>query len=349
MYHLGPDLSGEYMALAIDISTNAFIQCHDDGSGFVQALVTGAFNDTNWHHVVATWDVSANEISLVIDDGTPATGTGVNLTGSTRTTGGHALGAGYNSGYGFWLDGTVVEVARWDRKLTDDEITALSKNYAPTFFPESLVWYIPCIREYEERRVPLSVTNNGSSVVDHLEMIYPTYVGLTAVTAFTDHVATINDGLVFGGSGTLNIGHVATVSDGLVYGGSGTLNKAHAASITDSLVFGGSGSLSRPHIATINDGLVFGGSGAINKNFIATITDSLVFPGTGLIGRGHVATVSDSLVFGGSGTTGKLWTNTSDTEETTSIWTDTPDTEEASNTWSDTEHDEDTLSWSDTE
>jgi hypothetical protein len=67
----------------------------------------------------------------------------------------------------------MAEWAKWDRALTSDEIDALAKGFAPEFFKDSLAWYVPMIREYDERMVPLTVTNNSSTVTDHPPIIYP--------------------------------------------------------------------------------------------------------------------------------------------------------------------------------
>ena len=89
------------------------------GNGF---WVRGAtVTDGNWHHVVAIRDASANEIRIYVDgteeDSRPATYTA----GFDSPTA--ALNIGWlNLSHGYHFDGTVDEVALYDRALSSDEI-----------------------------------------------------------------------------------------------------------------------------------------------------------------------------------------------------------------------------------
>ena len=71
------------------------------------------------------------------------------------------------------LDGSMAEWAKWDRALDAGERAALVAGYAPSFFPNSLKWYVPMLRTYTERIVPIAVTNTDSTVVSHPRIIYP--------------------------------------------------------------------------------------------------------------------------------------------------------------------------------
>ncbi len=68
--------------------------------------------------------------------------------------------------------GSMAEWAKWDRALNAGERGALVAGYSPMFFPTPK-WYVPMIRSYQELAVPLTVTNNNSTVIAHPRIIRP--------------------------------------------------------------------------------------------------------------------------------------------------------------------------------
>jgi hypothetical protein len=67
------------------------------------------------------------------------------------------------------FDGLLAEIGVWDVELTDREIQSLSKGFSPRRIrPQSLFAYIPLVRNLQELRSALSLTNtNGATVADH--------------------------------------------------------------------------------------------------------------------------------------------------------------------------------------
>ncbi|GEM_PF-2185753 len=68
--------------------------------------------------------------------------------------------------------GDLAEWAKWDRTLSSAEIAGLVQGYAPSCYPNSLMWYVPMIRDYNEIRNGIEVDNDGSTVTEHPRMIY---------------------------------------------------------------------------------------------------------------------------------------------------------------------------------
>lgn len=73
---------------------------------------------------------------------------------------------GFPTGY---LTGKNAEVAIWNVELTNAEIASLAKGFKPTRIrPQSLVFYAPLLRNLQDLRGGLSLTNNNSATVaDH--------------------------------------------------------------------------------------------------------------------------------------------------------------------------------------
>lgn len=132
------------------------------------SLITGA-----WHHFLYTWDGSVTAAnSHIYFDGTEITyDDATNGASLTAATGKWAIGARiYDDARN--TDGRMAEVGFWNRVLSADEIAALAKRYAPPSFPNSLVMYAPLIRDTYDR-YGKAATEDGTTVADHLAMIYP--------------------------------------------------------------------------------------------------------------------------------------------------------------------------------
>ena len=71
------------------------------------------------------------------------------------------------------LYGSIAEAAIWSAALTDDEILSLAKGFTPDQIrPQSLVFYAPLIRELQDLRGGLTITNNnGANVSNHPRVI----------------------------------------------------------------------------------------------------------------------------------------------------------------------------------
>jgi len=96
-----------------------------------QAVSIGnVYADTNWHHVVGTYNGSEVHIYVdgVDDDSTPPS-----LTGVIETAAGSKLVIGSNTGSGGW-NGTIDEVAIWNRSLSGDEIKNLYRLNVDKYF-----------------------------------------------------------------------------------------------------------------------------------------------------------------------------------------------------------------------
>lgn len=92
------------------------------------------------------------------------------------------------------LGGSLAEWAKWDRALSAAERAGLLR-FSPKFYP-GLKWHCDMRRRYRERVVPLTVTNNNSTVVAHPPIIYP--VAPMIVTAPAVAVGVAPTGVFYG-------------------------------------------------------------------------------------------------------------------------------------------------------
>ena len=80
-----------------------------------------------------------------------------------------SIGAGVRQTVSGPLNGRAAEVAIWNVALTDAEMSTLAKGFKPTRVrPQSLVFYAPLVRDLQDLRGALTITNNNTATVaDH--------------------------------------------------------------------------------------------------------------------------------------------------------------------------------------
>jgi Concanavalin A-like lectin/glucanases superfamily len=69
-------------------------------------------------------------------------------------------------------NGALCDIAKWSRLLTADERAALNL-WSAKAFPQSQQFFIPAVREFIEIRVPLTLTNSSSTIVDCPRLFRP--------------------------------------------------------------------------------------------------------------------------------------------------------------------------------
>lgn len=81
------------------------------------------------------------------------------------------LGPYYNE-VGNWnaLPGSLCGFAKWNRALTQGEITSLGQGFSPGCIPGSQQLFIPMIGTYQELRSNNGVTNTGTAITAHSRM-----------------------------------------------------------------------------------------------------------------------------------------------------------------------------------
>ena len=75
-----------------------------------------------------------------------------------------------------FFEGLIAEVAKWNRELSDAEITALGKGFSPLFMSNSLEFYAPLIGRFSpeiNRLASVTGTITGAVAAPHPRIIYP--------------------------------------------------------------------------------------------------------------------------------------------------------------------------------
>jgi hypothetical protein len=140
------------------------------GVGQVASTTTG-YNANIWSHAcgVATSSILR---TVYLNGGSSGTNT-VSSTPSTpdRLTIGSRLATGIP---GIFLDGSIAEVGIWNAALTPAEIASLARGMTcDNVRPQSLVFYAPLVRDLNDKKGGLTITNNNSATVANHPRIYP--------------------------------------------------------------------------------------------------------------------------------------------------------------------------------
>ena len=141
-----------------------------DGDVLNVDTATGVITTGTWLHIV--WARTSNTLKCYVDNVEKGSATNA-LYDDTNVADSLYIGVRANLEAASHYGGELAELAKWNKFLSAAERAALANGYAPSVFPESLAWYMPMIREYQEIMVPLTVTNNGTTVTEHPRMLYP--------------------------------------------------------------------------------------------------------------------------------------------------------------------------------
>ena len=136
------------------------------GAGTSSALATGTQAANTWFHACAV-EVAANNRFCYRNGGNA----GQNTTSRTPTSI-NALNIGSNFTSNLnreLLAGRIAEVGIWNAALTAEEVASLAQGMTcDKIRPQSLVFYAPLVRDLNDQKGGLAITNNnGATVAAH--------------------------------------------------------------------------------------------------------------------------------------------------------------------------------------
>jgi hypothetical protein len=135
-------------------------------SGTGQGTRTVTRGSSVWSHFAGVCDSATLRKAFI--DGVAGTDNTTNC-GSQNAANSIVVGARWNTTLGNYMTGDIAEVGVWDVALTADEIASLAKGMTcDKVRPQSLVFYAPLVRDLQDVRGGLTITNNnGATVANH--------------------------------------------------------------------------------------------------------------------------------------------------------------------------------------
>ena len=139
------------------------LACNTNTCG--SAITTSGFSINTWNSGISV-STQNNRSSFINASGKGTNESTINLAILTSMRLATRIVDGSVDSY---LNGRLAECAIWNVALTDAEIASLAKGFKPTRIrPQSLVFYAPLLRNLQDLKGGLALTNNnGATVADH--------------------------------------------------------------------------------------------------------------------------------------------------------------------------------------
>lgn len=153
---------------AISFGTN------NGASQVIQISNTGLLSENVWTHLGVVYDDSANNCDFYINGSQVGESSSGSLPNIQSTTTSITLGK-WESNVDS-LNGKLAEGAVWNRTLSASDMAVLGNRFAPSFFPEGLIFYSPLHGKYSpeiDYGSGSTGTVTAATVFPHPPIIYP--------------------------------------------------------------------------------------------------------------------------------------------------------------------------------
>jgi hypothetical protein len=144
----------------------------ENSKGFTSGSTASPPALNTWYHGAGVFESASSR--LVYIDGSNSSA--ANSNGNSITPSGVnsvTMGARYGPTLAGFMNGRLAEVGIWNVALTAAEIASLAKGMTcDKVRPQSLVFYAPLIRELQDLRGGLAITNNNTATVANHPRVY---------------------------------------------------------------------------------------------------------------------------------------------------------------------------------
>jgi hypothetical protein len=137
--------------------------------GFADSSATASQN--NWAHIGGVY-LSESSRTVFLNGGNSVTNT-TNIISQNTATGMQIATRTVGGAAGLFFTGRVAEVGIWNVALTAAEIASLADGMTcDKVRPQSLVFYAPLVRDLQDVRGGLTITNNNAATVATHPRVY---------------------------------------------------------------------------------------------------------------------------------------------------------------------------------
>jgi hypothetical protein len=152
--------------MSLPSASNVLLATSNDGSGPRSAQTTATYQLNTWNHACGVFSNTSNR-TVYLNGGNNVTNT---VTSNVTNQSNISIGARYIGGVvGLFADILIAEVGIWNVALTAAEVASLADGMTcDKVRPQSLVFYAPLVRDLQDVRGGLTITNNnGATVANH--------------------------------------------------------------------------------------------------------------------------------------------------------------------------------------
>jgi hypothetical protein len=151
-------------------SANVLLCSSNVGAGPALAQTSTNFNLNEWNHACGVFTSSTSRTIYLNGAGSATNVETRNVSGQNNISIGARYGAGVLAAF---ADNLIAEVGIWNAALTADEIASLAKGMTcDKVRPQSLVFYAPLVRELQDVKGGLTITNNNTATVANHPRVY---------------------------------------------------------------------------------------------------------------------------------------------------------------------------------
>lgn len=159
-------ISNNYRRIALSVVSTGVARAvvvSDVGDVFVQAASPTATIAINTPYTLTAVFTNTSLRSVFVNATKYTNTTSLTISAPTRFIVGAAWVDTVN---GLFHNGSIAEAAVWNIALSDDDVASLAAGYTPDQVrPQSLQFYAPLIRTFQDLRGGLAITNNGGATV----------------------------------------------------------------------------------------------------------------------------------------------------------------------------------------
>jgi hypothetical protein len=160
--------AGGWLALFTGV-TGVVSASASTGANPVAATTTATYTTGSWNHCCGVFTTTSSR-TIYLNGGNSVTGgTSRNPTINETIIGARRL----SNIIGSYFNGKIAEVGIWNAALTAQEVASLAKGMTcDKIRPQSLVSYVPLVRELIDQKGGLTITNNNGATVDNHPRVY---------------------------------------------------------------------------------------------------------------------------------------------------------------------------------
>ena len=152
------------------LSGDPVLAIQTQGTGW--AASTAAYTANTWNHACGVFNAT-NSRTVYLNGGNNATNTASEGTRPAATNL-HIGVTRFNGSFTQHTNGRIAEVGIWSAALTAAEIASLADGMTcDKVRPQSLVFYAPLVRDLQDTKGGLVITNNNGATVAPHPRIYP--------------------------------------------------------------------------------------------------------------------------------------------------------------------------------
>jgi hypothetical protein len=133
------------------------------------AITTSGMSNNTWHHCCSVF-ASSTSRTAYIDAGNSGTNTASVVPNAVDNI---LIGVAWFGSYSTYADALIAEVGIWNVALTAAEIASLAGGMTcDKVRPQSLVFYAPLVRNLQDVKGGLTITNNNTATVAAHPRVY---------------------------------------------------------------------------------------------------------------------------------------------------------------------------------